>query len=30
MIMINSNDTDQSTNDIIDWLKFYGAKFKRV
>lgn len=30
MIIINSNDTDQSTNDIIDWLKYSGADFKRI
>lgn len=30
MIIINSSDSDQSTNDIIDWLKYYDAKFKRI
>lgn len=30
MILILSNDTDQSTNDVIDWLIFYNANFKRI
>ena len=30
MVIINSNETDQTTNDIIDWLIFYGVNFKRI
>lgn len=29
MIIIISSDTDSSTNDIIDWLKYYNIPFKR-
>ncbi|MDR2836176.1 MAG: hypothetical protein LBV69_08305 [Bacteroidales bacterium] len=30
MILILSEDHDQSTNDIIDWLIFYKKEFVRI
>ena len=30
MIVIQSNSTDRSTNDIIDWLSFYNKEFLRI
>jgi hypothetical protein len=30
MILINSSDFDQTTNDIIDWLNFYNIEFIRL
>lgn len=30
MILIISNNDDWSTNDVVEWLKYYGANFERV
>ncbi len=30
MILIISTDQDQSTNDVVDWLRHFGAEFIRV
>jgi len=30
MIIINSSDTDQTTNDVIDWLRYYRVNYKRI
>jgi ATP-GRASP peptide maturase of grasp-with-spasm system len=30
MILIISSDTDLTTNDVLDWLKYYNIPFKRI